>query len=152
MSAVRKVLVPLVLLGSLLLAGCQGGDEPTSLKGPTAEALPVSKATLLVSGPFRGPGSDDIIGTPTFVNGCLGGKNDEKEFIVVWPDGTRITGPKDDTIIVDGHSIPEGSTFQAKGYIVHAPFPSQIPDIPIQCLQGNQTEVAWVQKVTSVSQ
>ena len=148
----RKVLLPVVLLCSLLLAGCSGDERPAGLHGPTAEPLPVSKATLLVAGPFSGEGSDEISGTPTFVNGCLGGKNDQKEFVVVWPDGTRITGAKDDTIVVDGHSIPAGSTFQATGYFVHQPFPKQLPDVPIQCLAGDQTEVAWVQKVTSVTQ
>jgi hypothetical protein len=107
---------------------------------------------LLVAGSFSGQGTDDITGTPTFVNGCLGGKNDEKEFVVVWPDGTRVTGPDDDTIIVDGHSIPEGSTFEAKGYFVHQPFPAQLPPIPLRCQAGGQTEVAWVQKVTSVTE
>lgn len=147
----RKVLIPLVVACSVLLAGCSGDDRPAGLHGPTAEPLPVSGATLLVAGPFSGEGSDDISGTPQLVNGCLGGKNSEKEFVVVWPNGTRISGPKDDTIIVDGHTIPEGSTFEAKGYIVHQPFPKQLPDVPIQCLAGDQTEVAWVQKVTSVT-
>jgi hypothetical protein len=152
-TAVRTALLALVLTGSLLAAGCDGnsGAGENAIHGPAAEKLPVSGALLLVSGPFNGTGAERITGTPEFVNGCLGAKNDQQTFVVVWPDGTAVTSPKDDTIKVDGKSIPVGSTFVAKGSFVHTPFPDQLPDIPLACQGGGLNGVAWIQEVTSVT-
>ena len=144
-----------VLVLATVLTGCSGdSDEPSGLHGPTAAAMPVSGHTLLVSGPFSGEGAERIVGTPPFTGGCLGAKNDKETFVVVWPDGTRITSPENETIVVDGKPIPQGSSFVAMGSFVHAPLPEQLPEVPIPCLgsNGQPAGVAWIHKIVSVSE
>lgn len=154
MSAVRTALLALVMTSCLVATGCDGGGGggPTPIHGPAAEKLPVSGDQLLVSGPFHGTASQRITGQATSVNGCVGAKNDQQTFVVVWPDGTAITSPKDETLVVDGKSIPPDATFVAQGFFVHTPFPPQLPEIPLACQGGGLNGVAWIQEVTSVTE
>ena len=149
----RTALLALMVATSLVASGCDDGGDSNVIHGPASEKLPVSGAQLLVSGPFHANGGTQrITATPTLTNGCLGAKNDQQTFVVVWPDGTAITSPKDDSIVVDGQVISPGSTFVAEGYFVHTPFPEQLPDIPLACQGGGLNGVAWIQKVTSVTE
>lgn len=146
----KRLLVLVLPVLALVLAGC--GGDPVGIHGPKVVKLPVSKQVLLVAGPFNGSAGDTMTGAPKFVNGCLGLNVDGTEYVAAWPDGTAVTSESDDTIVVDGHSIPDGSTVTVKASVVHEPLPDELPEIPPYCLAGDLTAVAWVHRVTKVEE
>ena len=145
-SRLRSVAVLLPLL-ALLLAGC-GGSK--GIEGPAAVKLPVSKQVLLVGGAFHGDAGTTMEGKPQFVNGCLGFTSDGTEYVAVWPNGSKITSDKDDTVVANGLSLTQDATATMKVSVVHTPFPKQFPKIPLYCLGAELSPVAWVHRVTKV--
>ena len=147
-SRLRSVAVVVALL-AFVLAGC--GDKK-GIEGPAAVPLPYSGKILLVSGDFHASDMGDVMeGKPQIVNGrCLGFSSDDQVYVAVWPNGTKIASPDDDTIIVEGHEITPDSTISMKVTMVHQPFPKQFPELPLPCAGDGLQPVAWVHQVTRV--
>ena len=150
-TRLRSVAVVVALL-ALVLAGC--GKPQKGIEGPAAVKLPVSGMTLLVSGPFHASDMGDVMaGKPQFVNGrCLGFDSGGQVYVAVWPNGTKIAGADDDTIIVGGQKIPSDATVSMKVSLVHQPFPKQFPELPLPCLGDGLQPVAWVHQVLRVQE
>lgn len=140
--------------GVLVLSGCSGdgGDDQDATEGPALVSMPVSGSVLMVGGPVDKVGEELVEGKPVFVNGCLGATNGEKNFLVVWPDGTTVAGPDDDSIRLGDDLLEPGQSFTGKGaYVDTKAMPEQFPEIPLSCLGPNAEKIMWVQEITSIS-
>lgn len=138
---------------ALLLSGCSGDDETQDgPKGPALVTMPVSKSVLMVGGPVRETGEELLKGKPAFVNGCLGATSGDKNYLVVWPDGTNVAGPDTDAVRFGDEVLEPGQSFTGKGALVDTKaMPQQFPDIPLKCLGPNEELIMWVHEITEIS-
>ena len=87
------------------------------------------------------------------VAGCLGAQTGTQTFLVVWPSGTKVVGSNASAIEVGDHTIEAEQSFVGKGTFVSGqPFPTQFPEIPLQCLGPNEEKIAWVQEIDQVNE
>jgi hypothetical protein len=146
------------MCAALLLTGC-GSDEEAApaAEGPTVIDMPVSKNRLMVGGEPDEIGSERFEGTPTFLYGCLGAQagtaEGMKQHLVIWPEGTTVAGSDDDSLKIGDEVLEPGSSFVGRGIsLTGEPFPTQLPQIPLQCLGANTEKIWWVQEIVEINE
>lgn len=146
-----KSVIVAAACGVVLLSGCSGADGDAT-QGPALVKMPISESVLMVGGPVSEVDGEVLKGKPVFVNGCLGAASGDKNYLVVWPDGTNVAGPDNDSIQFGDEVLEPGQSFTGKGTFVDTnQLPQQFPQIPLKCLGPNEEKIMWVQEITQIS-